>query len=209
MQEIDWLKATSAAGVIPPPPQFTDPPPCCHGNPPGTFRGCVCGTEEAPQRKSVHADGSDNRGGSDSDWGSINSRESQSDSSCVVEEDDLGEGPCLELVHVSGFEPSPHAGWDSDSTEWVPSPLGTPASSSVHSSVDSSQSAVQDDPEDGVLDELRGKVRHISKFIVSAFLRASMKHILNDWKTSAFANQGLLFHRVRRFNVYLLFCNST
>ncbi|XP_023805571.1 uncharacterized protein LOC101166422 isoform X1 [Oryzias latipes] len=198
VQEIDWLKATSAAGVIPPPPQFTDPPPCCHGNPPGTFRGCVCGTEEAPQRKSVHADGSDNRGGSDSDWGSINSRESQSDSSCVVEEDDLGEGPCLELLHVSGFEPSPHAGWDSDSTEWVPSPLGTPASSSVHSSVDSSQSAVQDDPGDGVLDELRGKVRHISKFIVSAFLRASMKDILNDWKTSAFANQGLLFHRLLR-----------
>ncbi|RVE60075.1 hypothetical protein OJAV_G00194390 [Oryzias javanicus] len=177
VQEIDWL-------IIPPPPQFTDSPPCGHGNQLGTLGGCISGSEEAPRRRCMDAD----RGGSDSDWGSIDSRESQSDSSCVEEE--TRDDPRLERMHVSGYEPWPHAGWDSDSTEWEQSLLGVPD----YCSVDTSRSGLQDDPGDPAPDEPRGKVAQISKLFVSASLRVSMKHILNDWKTSGFTNEGLLFH---------------
>lgn len=215
VQEIDWLKSadretTSSAEIIPPPPQFTDSAsdPCrdscmCDSCSCADVCDCVRRSEEASpsedQCRSIDTEdtsSSDHGGGSGSDTDSVRTHESDSDSSYDVDVGTQGVMSTFDLMYVSGFTPSSYAEWDSDSTGSVQNPLGN--SEYAHSTENTSQCSFGfDDISDTVLDELRGKVAHIPKLLVSAFCRDLIKQILNSWKTSKPANEGLIFHDVR------------
>nr|XP_008296491.1 PREDICTED: uncharacterized protein LOC103369530 [Stegastes partitus] len=201
VQEIDWLKSTSAE-IIPPPPQFTDSADLCMYE---DECDCVRRLEESDQLGSADPDdtsSSEDRG-SDSDCSldceSVCTHESESDSSFCLEadvQDRLGveanaSNSTFDLMHVSGFNSSSHAEWDSGSTECLQSLLGVSDHAFPHSSVSVSGC---DDTSHKVFDELRGKVTKIPKLFVSAFHRGLIKQILNDWKSTKPANEGLIFH---------------
>ncbi|XP_069560786.1 mitogen-activated protein kinase kinase kinase 14 [Brachyistius frenatus] len=184
VQEIDWLKssdrdAASAADIIPPPPQFTD---VCDG----------VGRSEEASPSDDRRTSTDTEDGGGSDCPSVFTHESESDSSLCVEADrqeahrrgvEAGASDStFDLMHVSGFNSSPLAEWESDSAGRVRSPLGL------------SDSFEFDESSDEVFDELSGKVTQIPKTCVSAVFRDLMKRILNDWKITKPANEGLLFH---------------
>ncbi|XP_041829425.1 uncharacterized protein LOC121632225 isoform X2 [Melanotaenia boesemani] len=220
VQEIDWLKTTSSAEVIPPPSQFTDSLPCCHGDLLHSCMyevcscpvDCVKGSEEVSLCRSTDTEdtsSSDDRGGSDSDCESIKTHESESDSSCCGDaetQDQFGveaqtSGCTFELMQVSGYNSSSHVEWDSASTESMQSLLEISDSNYTESFANTSQSEFGfDDTSDSALDELKGKVTQISKHFVSTFLRDSIKHILEDWKTTKPANEGLIFHHLLQPN---------
>ncbi|XP_028332115.1 mitogen-activated protein kinase kinase kinase 14 [Gouania willdenowi] len=84
----------------------------------------------------------------------------------------------FDLMHVSGFTSSLED-WDSESTE------GTS---------DSKPEFGLNHEDDGVPDELRGKVTQIPKIFVPPDFRDLIRTILNGWKTSKPANEGLIFH---------------
>lgn len=217
VQEIDWLKSadretTSSAEIIPPPPQFTDSAsdPCrdscmCDSCSCADVCDCVRRSEEASpsedQCRSVDTEdtsSTDHRGGSGSDTDSVRTHESDSDSSYDVDVGTQGIMSTFDLMYVSGFTPSSNAGWNSDSRGSVQNPLGNSEYSHSLSTENTSQCSFGfDDMSDAVLDELRGKVAHIPKLLVSAFCRDFIKRILNSWKTSKPANEGLIFHDVR------------
>ncbi|XP_047464070.1 uncharacterized protein LOC125021920 isoform X2 [Mugil cephalus] len=209
VQEIDWLKSSSV-GLIPPPPQFTDP--SDHRDPhPHMYGGCADVRDPvwrlAPvsegRCRSIEVDdtsSSAERGGSDSEcsleYESICTHDRESDSSCSAKApDQFGaslSNSTFDLMRVSGFNASSQAEWDSDSTGHVQSLLGV--SDSDHSSGNASQYALEfEDTNDSVFDELRGRVTRIPKLFVSVF-RNLIKQILNDWKTTTPANEGLIFH---------------
>ncbi|XP_075314337.1 uncharacterized protein map3k14b [Odontesthes bonariensis] len=194
VQEIDWLKATSSAEIIPPPPQFTDSLPCCHGD---QLYGGGRGSEEASLCRSVDAD--DTTSADDRDSGSDCESES---SFCADIRDQFGaeSSDCtLDPMKVSGFDSCPRT--DSDSTGSVQSLPGISNSNYTHSSVDASQSAFGfDDTGDSLFDELKGRVTQISKLFVSTLFRDSIKQTLNDWKATKPANEGLIFHHSLRPN---------
>ncbi|KAM9336951.1 mitogen-activated protein kinase kinase kinase 14 [Symphorus nematophorus] len=216
VQEIDWLKSaeremTSSAEIIPPPPQFTDSvsKPCSCGD----LQFCSCtdvcecvtGLEDQDRSGDTEDTSStEDRGGSDSDSESIRTHESESDSSCGAEDDIQvpdhfgGEARMsnltFDLMHVSGFNSSSHAEWDSDSTGCVQSMLGISDSSYTPSTEDTPQCGFGfDDMSDteAVLDILRGRVIQMPKLSVSTDL---IKQTLNDWKSSKPLNEGLIFH---------------
>ncbi|XP_070783542.1 mitogen-activated protein kinase kinase kinase 14 [Enoplosus armatus] len=216
VQEIDWLKSayremTSSAEIIPPPPQFTDSVsgPCSHGDLLScVYEGCADVSPSEDQYRSVdpdHTSSTDDRGGSDSDCSldqdseSICTHESESDSSCGVEDGVQGadfearmSSLTFDLMHVSGFNSSSHAEWDSDSAGCVNSD-----STYTSSTVDPPQCAFGFDDTsdvDTVLDVLRGRVTHIPKLFVSPSFRDLIKQTLSDWKTSRPVNEGLIFH---------------
>ncbi|XP_051795916.1 microtubule-associated serine/threonine-protein kinase 4-like [Acanthochromis polyacanthus] len=192
VQEIDWLKSTST-DIIPPPPQFTDSAELC------LYRG-VCERLEEDQLRSADPEetsSSDDRG-SDSDCSlhceSFCTHESESDSSFCLEADMRDQlrveasNSTFDLMQVSGFNSSSQADWDSDSTGCEQSLLGVSDCTFTHSSGNVSGC------DDTVFDELRGKVTQIPKLFVSAFHRDLIKHVLNNWKSSKPANEGLIFH---------------
>lgn len=230
VQEIDWLKSaeretTSTAEIVPPPPQFTDSVcVCCSDGELHSYlyESCTCanvcdcvrGSEgvslSEDQYRSVGTDdtsSTDDREGSDSDCGldqdseSICTHDSESDSSCCVE-DNFGveknfgveasvSDSAFDLMHVSDFKSSSsHTDWDSTGCEQ--SMLG------LSDSVNLSQCF--DDVSD-VLDELTGRVTHMPKLFVSPFFNNLMKQTLNDWKTTKHINEGLLFHHVRHLQL--------
>ncbi|XP_051273338.1 mitogen-activated protein kinase kinase kinase 14 isoform X1 [Dicentrarchus labrax] len=185
VQEIDWLKS---AAIIPPPPQFTDSRACSDAD---VYGGCSCADAGATsQPEDQDADDTSDRGGSDSDCGleSICTHESDSDSSCVAEDAVQESNLTFDLMHVSGFNSSSHAGWDSDSAGCTQSLLGVSDTSLRAFGLD----AVSDG--DAVLDILRGRVTQMPKLSVAPFFRDLIKQTLNDWKTSELLNEGLLFH---------------
>ncbi|XP_035764777.1 uncharacterized protein LOC102782642 [Neolamprologus brichardi] len=214
VQEIDWLKSadretTSSAEIIPPPPQFTDSAsdPCrdscmCDSCSCADVCDCARRSEEASpsedQRRSVDTEdtsSTDHRGGSGSDTDSVRTHESDSDSSYDVDVGTQGIMSTFDLMYVSGFTPSSNAEWNSDSRGSVQNPLGNSEYSHSLSTENTSQCSFGfDEMSDAVLDELRGKVAHIPKLLVSAFCRDFIKRILNSWKTSKPANEGLIFH---------------
>lgn len=218
VQEIDWLKSadkemTSSAEIIPPPPQFTD---SC-GN--GGLQSCSCtdvcecvseSRSEDQDRSDTDTSSSDSGGGSDSDCESIRTHESESDSSCGGEDDTQAPDSfgvearasdlTFDLMHVSGFNSSSHAAWDSDSSGCVQSMLGISDSTYTPNSVNSSQcdfgfGDLSDT--DTVVDVLRGRVTRMSRLYASSFFRDLIKQSLNDWKGNIPLNEGLLFHHVR------------
>lgn len=123
----------------------------------------------------------------DPDDPSEDSQESWSDSSCPS---DL----TFDLMHVSGFNSSPQTEEDSDS-EFLQSVLGVSEWSDAPSS-ESQRTFGSDDTTDPVLEKLRGRVTQIPKPLVSALLRDSVKQILDVWRTTKPANEGLVFHHV-------------
>ncbi|AWP18126.1 putative mitogen-activated protein kinase kinase kinase 14-like [Scophthalmus maximus] len=221
VQEIDWLKSVSGeatlslADVLPPPPQFTDAVSC------SCSRGdrlacmyddgcscadvCACVGESEDQHRSIDTDdtsSSEDRGGSDSDCGpeqdseSIRTHESDSDSSCCAEDDEVApdnfrveanvSNVNTDLMHVSGHNAC-RAEWDSDSTQSMPG-----LSDSVNTSPGS------DDLWDTevVLDELRGRVTRTQKQFVSPFFEDLIKQTVRDGKHNVPVNEGLVFHHL-------------
>lgn len=81
---------------------------------------------------------------------------------------------------------------DSDSEQ---SMLGVSDSFESLSS-DSQRTCGSDDSSDPVFEELRGRVTQIPKLFVSALFGDSVQQILDVWKTSDPANEGLVFHHV-------------
>jgi len=219
VQEIDWLKTTSSAEIIPPPPQFTDSLPCCHGDPlhPCMYGGCSCAGDcvrrsEVSPCRSIDTDDTTSADDRDSGSESVNTHESESDSSFCVDADTQDEfgaeasasDGTFNPMKVSGFDSSPHTEWDSDSTGSLQSLPGISNSNYTHSSVDTSQSVFGfNDTGDSLLDELKGKVTQISKLFVSTLFRDSIKQTLNDWKTTKPANEGLIFHHVRHLHLFM------
>ncbi|XP_072230077.1 uncharacterized protein [Leuresthes tenuis] len=210
VQEIDWLKTTSSAEIIPPPPQFTDSLPCCHGDllHPCTYGGdCVRRSEVCTSIETDDTTSADDRD-SGSDCESVHTHESESDSSfCDADiRDQFGaeasaSDGAFSPVKVSGFNSSPHTEWDSDSTGSLQSLPGISNSKDTHSGVDSSQSVGGfHDAGDSLLDELKGRVTQISKLFVSTLFGDSIIRTLNDWKTTKPANEGLIFHHLLRPN---------
>ncbi|XP_037546892.1 mitogen-activated protein kinase kinase kinase 14 [Nematolebias whitei] len=118
---------------------------------------------------------------------SEDSQESRSDSSCPS---DL----TFDLMHVSGFNSSPQTEEDSDS-EFLQSMLGVSEWSDALSS-ESQRTFGSDDTTDPVLERLRGRVTQIPKPFVPALLRDSVKQILDVWRTTKPANEGLVFHHL-------------
>lgn len=207
VQEIDWLKSAdretiSSADIIPPPPQFTD----------SASDSCSCAevcdyvrrSQEASQAEDQSIDiddtsSSDHRGGSDSDDDSDRTHESDKDSSYCVDTSKRDIASSFDLLHMPGFNASSHAQWDSDSAGSVQSLLGNSDYTCSLSTEDASQCSFGfDDMSDAVSDELRGNVTHIPKLFLSAFCTDLIKHILNGWKTTKPANEGFIFHHVRR-----------
>ncbi|KAK5851258.1 hypothetical protein PBY51_002064 [Eleginops maclovinus] len=201
VQEIDWLKLasremmSSSAEIIPPPPQFTD---CSPGDSEGCADVCVRGSEcvilsEECYRSADTDDTSSTEGGADSE--SVYTLES--DSSCAAEDgiesfevEAKMSNLTFDLMQVSGFNSSAHAEWDSDSTEGVHSLLGV-----SDYTVNTPQCAFGfNDLSDTVLDDLRGRVTLLPKLFVSPLFRDLIKQTVNDWKTSAPVNEGLIFH---------------
>ncbi|XP_035997955.1 mitogen-activated protein kinase kinase kinase 14 [Fundulus heteroclitus] len=179
VQEIDWLKATLPAEIIPPPPQFTDS--CC------PLDSCKSGQTDV-------SSSSDDRQGSDCE--SVFTQESGSDSSysaaadqCELESD--MSDPNSDLTHVSGF----HSDWDSGSSECARSLQEIPIS-------DSSQMAFTFNKSDSEFDELKGRVKQIPKLFISTFFINSMKQILDSWTTTKPANEGLIFHHLLQPNSF-------
>lgn len=123
----------------------------------------------------------------DPDDPSEDSQESRSDSSCPSD-------VTFDLMHVSGFNSSPQTEEDSDS-EFLQSMLGGSKRFDALSS-ESQRTFGSGDTTDPVLDELRGRVTQIPKPFVSALLRDSVKQILDVWRTTKPANEGLVFHHV-------------
>lgn len=219
---------TSSGEIIPPPPQFTDSlsHPCSHGDLQScAYEGCSCadvcgcvagfGSEDHDRPADPDDTSStDEGGGSDSDCdleqdsGSIYTRESESDSSYSIEAgEQVPESFGVEsrmsnltfgLMHVSGFNSSSHAEWQSDSAGSVQSLLGS--SDSTSSAVNTPQCPFGfDETSDThtVLDVLRGRVTQMPKLSVSPFFKDLIKQTLSDWKTSKCLNEGLIFHHVR------------
>ncbi|XP_026206423.1 uncharacterized protein LOC113155902 isoform X2 [Anabas testudineus] len=217
VQEIDWLKSaerktTSPAEIIPPPPQFTDPASvlCSHGDLSSCiYKSCTCAdvcvcvrgleavSPSEDQYRSADTEdtsSTEDRGDLDTDCGleqdsdSFCTHESESDSSCCVEDDirdnfgveDTSNSP-FDLMHVSGFNSSSS---HRDSTGCEQSLLGLS---------DSSWCFNDRNDVDTVLDELRGRVTQIQKF-VSPFFSDLIKQTTNDWKTKKHVNEGLIFH---------------
>lgn len=122
--------------------------------------------------------------------GSGDPQETRSDSTCCVfpNVSDL----TLDLMHVSGFNSAPHLEEDSDSDQ---SMLGVSDSSDSLSS-ESLATCGSDDTSDPAFEELRGRVTQIPKLFISSLFRGSVQQILDVWKTSEPANEGLVFHHV-------------
>lgn len=129
---------------------------------------------EPDQRRSAQTDTS---GASDSDCGvdqdseSMCTHESDSDSSCCAEDEADVSNSTFDLVSSSRC-----SDWDSTGRErGLLEPSGC-----------------FDDAAD-VLDELRGRVVHVPKQVVSSVFSDT----LNKWKSTKHVNEGLLFHPVR------------
>ncbi|XP_013870279.1 mitogen-activated protein kinase kinase kinase 14 [Austrofundulus limnaeus] len=122
--------------------------------------------------------------------GSGDSQEPRSDSSCCIHPNvsDL----TLDLMHVSGFNSAPHTEEDSDSEQSI---LGVSDSFDSLSS-ESHGTCGSDDTSDPVFEELRGRVTQIPKLFASALFRDPVQQILDVWKTSGPANEGLVFHQL-------------
>ncbi len=233
VQEIDWLKSayremTSSAEIIPPPPQFTDSVshPCSHGDLHSCIcEGCSCADVSESEDQERSADTNDTSSsedrGSDSDCGleqdseSICTHESESDSSCAEDDMQAADSFGVEgrksdltfaLMHVSGFNSSSHAEWDSDSTGCVQSMLGMSDSNSTATASQCAFSFDDASDTDTVLDILKGKVTQMPKLSVSPFFKDLIKQTLNDWKTSTPVNEGLIFHPVRHLHPVYLHC---
>ncbi|XP_047232460.1 mitogen-activated protein kinase kinase kinase 14 isoform X2 [Girardinichthys multiradiatus] len=179
VQEIDWLKTTLSAEIIPPPSQFTDS--CCR------LDSCTSG----------HTDDSSSsvdREGSDSDCESVFTHESESDSSCCAADDHFGLESNIsdlisDLMHISGF----HSNSDSDFSEFV---------QSLQEISDSSQTTFTFNDSDSEFDQVKGRVMHIPKPFISTFLNNSIKQILDNWTTTKPANEGLIFHHLLQPNSF-------
>nr|XP_046232537.1 mitogen-activated protein kinase kinase kinase 14 isoform X2 [Scatophagus argus] len=227
VQEIDWLKSsdretTSCAEIIPPPPQFTDSASqllqSCLCEDCADVCECVLEDVSLSEDQDRSADTNDtssteDRGGSDSDCDcdlerdseSVCTHESESDSSCGAEDGIQAEAAVsdltFDLMHLSGFNSSSHAGWDSDSTGCVQSLLGISGSTYAPSAVNTPQCAFgfhDMSDTDTVLEILRGRVTQMPKLSVSPFFKGLIKQTLSDWKTSKPLNEGLIFHHQLR-----------
>ncbi|XP_024859025.1 uncharacterized protein LOC112450033 [Kryptolebias marmoratus] len=115
-----------------------------------------------------------------------------SEDSQDIESDSNDSDLTFDLMQVSGFNSSPQTEQDSDS-EFLQSMLGASDSSDTLSG-ESLRSAGSDP----VLEELRGRVTQIPKLFVSARVRDLVGRILDVWKTTRPANEGLLFHHLLR-----------
>lgn len=163
VQEVDW--SSSAAEVIPPPAEFTDP--CSHEDGLSWIYESFRGLEDQDRPAETRSD-------SDLDSECLLTHESETDSSCSLEEDARGPHPALDLMHVSGFNSSPPPA-DQDSAG--PEPRFSPGPG-----------------DEAALDQLRGRVSQKTKLFVSPFFRDLSKQTGKDWKPSV--NEGLLFHPV-------------
>ncbi|KAM9425811.1 mitogen-activated protein kinase kinase kinase 14 [Pholidichthys leucotaenia] len=180
VQEIDWLKSvdmTSSSEVIPPPPQFMDSHSCADVLDSRRRLEERCSSVETDKMSDCDSDCS-------LDCESVYADENETDSSLCVDVSDLTSG----LMHVSGLNSSSHAKCDSESTGSMQSLLGLSDSSYSESAVDESQHAFG-------FDELRGRVVQIPKLFVSGLFQDLLKQILNDWKTTKAANEGLIFNQ--------------
>ncbi|KAM6896945.1 mitogen-activated protein kinase kinase kinase 14 [Xenentodon cancila] len=213
VQEIDWLKTGSSTEIIPPPPEFSDSVPCCYGDPLQSciYRGCNCagddvwGTEEVSPCRVTDVDDSSSTddGASDSECGSCNTHECESDSSGCTDADvkhqckfEVLSHSALDLMQLSGFTSSYHPALPSDSSEHIQNQQGMSGSALICSNVNTSLSGLEEDTGDSIFDELQGKVTQVSKLFISAFFGASIKQMLNNWKIRKAANEGLIFHHL-------------
>ncbi|XP_061564713.1 STE20-like serine/threonine-protein kinase isoform X2 [Cololabis saira] len=202
VQEIDWLKTASSTELIPPPPEFSDSVPCCHGDllQSCTSRGCSCagadvwGSEEVIRVMDADDSSSTDNGASHSECKSPTTHEWDSDSSGCTDADVHS---ALDLMHLSGLTSSQHAELRWGSSGLTASLLGGSGSPSTCSSGSTSQSGCEEDTGDVIFDELKGKVTQVSKLFLSS-CGASLKYMLNDWKSRKAANEGLIFHHLLR-----------
>ncbi|XP_072312576.1 mitogen-activated protein kinase kinase kinase 14 isoform X2 [Eucyclogobius newberryi] len=201
VQEIDWVKSTgkemTSCDIIPPPPQFTD----SYNGDQVSSLCCSCEDKfKASEDQYRLSDTSLDRG--DSDWDYEQDSESNSDSSCCVE--DCGQcnagrsNLTFALMGVSGFSQDPnHCPSSCEScvtnssnrfSGCAQSLLGMLGHTSVNFGADDMDQMV------AALEELRGRVTHMPKMFAPFFFEDVMRHSLREWNTKQAVNEGLLFN---------------